>query len=113
MHLFTFPLKTTVCVVDAEEWVCEVSGWPNRLGALRGSSLEKKSAFLEFTKVISLGTSLFQLPQPELSTLKCHFSKSLFLLASMVRPGHSCYRVRLASRNTFPAGGAGEGGSRA
>ena len=37
--------------------------------------------FQELAKIIPLGTSLLQLPSTDLSALKCHFLKSMFLLA--------------------------------
>lgn len=106
MHLFTFPLKTTVCVVDAEEWQRKLEA---ELQALRGSSLENKSAFLEFTKVIS--SPLFQLPTTRAVYAEVPLFKKPVSLASTVSQGILVTGVRLASRNTFPAGGAGEGGA--
>lgn len=47
--------------------------------------------FQECTKIILPGVSLFKLPSADFSTPKCHFSKSVFLLASMVMRGRSCY----------------------
>lgn len=76
-----------------------VAKWVRNTQRLR---LQEKSVFQEFTKVTSLGASLFQLPPPDLSTLKCHFSKSLFFLASTVTPGCSCYRGSSGFKKHIP-----------
>lgn len=73
------------------------AGWLGKVpdGKSRKSSnrlmARERSVFQEFTKIVFPDTSLFKLPSADLSTPKCHFSKSLFLLASVVMRGRSCY----------------------
>lgn len=83
-------LRVLVTRPQEAGWLGQVQGHRSVKGRTR-LRLREKNVFLECTKIIFPGVSLFKLPSADFSTPKCHFSRSLFLLASMVMRGRSCY----------------------